>query len=74
MFNYVPMYMKLFTFNYIICLSRYKVGDRLSPENEKVILERLLPYHPAYDTKIGCGVESIMVTKLNPTTFILWAL
>lgn len=40
---------------------RYKNGDRLTPEHQKVIVERLLPYHPTYETKIGCGVESIMV-------------
>ncbi|PON39794.1 Protein DCL [Parasponia andersonii] len=45
----------------IIHSGKYKIGDRLSPEHEKVILERLLPYHPAYETKIGCGVESLMV-------------
>lgn len=42
-------------------LCRYKNGDRLSPEHQKTIVERLLPYHPTYETKIGCGVESIMV-------------
>ncbi|GMN30114.1 hypothetical protein TIFTF001_002695 [Ficus carica] len=40
---------------------KYKIGDRLSPEYQTIILERLLPYHPAYDAKIGCGVESITV-------------
>ncbi|KAL5557008.1 hypothetical protein UlMin_039244 [Ulmus minor] len=40
---------------------KYKNGEKLTPEHQKIILERLLPYHPEYETKIGCGVESIMV-------------
>ncbi|KAH7520175.1 protein DCL homolog, chloroplastic [Ziziphus jujuba] len=45
----------------ILHSGKYKNGDRLGPEHEKTILERLLPYHPSYETKIGCGVESIMI-------------
>ncbi|KAL6912076.1 hypothetical protein ACP4OV_000881 [Aristida adscensionis] len=37
----------------------YESGDRLSPEHEKAILERLLPYHPEYEKKIGCGIDYI---------------
>ncbi|KAF4358405.1 hypothetical protein F8388_018269, partial [Cannabis sativa] len=40
--------------------SIYKIGDKLSDEHENVILEKLLPFHPAYEIKIGCGVQSIM--------------
>jgi len=40
---------------------RYESGGRLSPEHEKAILERLLPYHPEYDKKIGCGIDYITV-------------
>eukprot|EP01018_Ginkgo_biloba_P031442 Gb_04575 [translate_table: standard] len=40
---------------------RYKSGERLSPEDEKVILEKLLPYHPDLERKIGCGVDFISV-------------
>ncbi|CAA6664960.1 unnamed protein product [Spirodela intermedia] len=36
-------------------------GDRLSPEHEKMILERLLPYHPEFEIKIGCGVDFITI-------------
>ncbi|RLM80232.1 hypothetical protein C2845_PM12G28050 [Panicum miliaceum] len=39
----------------------YESGDRLSPEHEKAILERLLPYHPQYEKKIGCGIDYITV-------------
>ncbi|XP_022772195.1 protein DCL homolog, chloroplastic [Durio zibethinus] len=40
---------------------KYRSGDRLSPEHEKAILERLLPYHPESEKKIGCGVDYITV-------------
>uniref|UniRef100_A0A0E0CRW9 Protein DCL, chloroplastic n=1 Tax=Oryza meridionalis TaxID=40149 RepID=A0A0E0CRW9_9ORYZ len=40
---------------------RYENGDRLSPEHEKAILERLLPYHPQYEKKIGCGIDYLTV-------------
>ncbi|KAL5549806.1 hypothetical protein UlMin_005037 [Ulmus minor] len=39
---------------------KYKNGEKLTPHHQKIILERLLPYHPEYEKKIGCGVESIM--------------
>ncbi|KAF5201264.1 Dcl-like protein [Thalictrum thalictroides] len=40
---------------------KYGSGDRLSPDHEKTILERLLPYHPDFERKIGCGVDYIKV-------------
>ncbi|CAH9091423.1 unnamed protein product [Cuscuta europaea] len=40
---------------------RYEVGDRLSFEHEKILLERFLPYHPEYEKKIGCGVNYITI-------------
>lgn len=43
---------------------RYESGDRLSPEHEKTILERLLPFHPEFEKKIGCGVNYITVFSL----------
>uniref|UniRef100_A0A7N0VJS2 DCL protein n=1 Tax=Kalanchoe fedtschenkoi TaxID=63787 RepID=A0A7N0VJS2_KALFE len=45
----------------ILHSNKYKSGDRLSPENEKTILERLLPYHPEYEKKIGCGIDYLTV-------------
>lgn len=45
----------------ILHSDRYRSGDRLSPEHERTILERLLPYHPAYEKKIGCGVDYITI-------------
>ncbi|KAK1395795.1 protein DCL-like [Heracleum sosnowskyi] len=40
---------------------KYESGDRLSPEHEKTILERLLPYHPECEKKIGSGVDYITI-------------
>lgn len=42
---------------------RYMDGARLSAEDEKVVVERLLAYHPQSEDKIGCGLESIMVSS-----------
>lgn len=40
---------------------RYQCGDKLSPEHQKAILERVLIYHPEYEKKIGCGVDYITI-------------
>ncbi|XP_065881345.1 protein DCL homolog, chloroplastic [Euphorbia lathyris] len=45
----------------ILHSGKYENGDRLSPEHEVTILERLLPYHPEFKKKIGCGVDYITV-------------
>ncbi|XP_010263539.1 PREDICTED: protein DCL, chloroplastic [Nelumbo nucifera] len=45
----------------ILHSGKYGSGDRLSPEHEKTILDRLLPYHPQYEKKIGCGINYITV-------------
>ncbi|AQK56381.1 Protein DCL, chloroplastic-like [Zea mays] len=45
----------------ILHSGKYESGDRLCPEHEKAILERLLPYHPQYNEKIGCGIDYITV-------------
>lgn len=37
-------------------------GARLNEEDEKAIVEKLLAYHPHSEDKIGCGLESIMVS------------
>lgn len=39
----------------------YQSGERLIPEHETTILEKLLPYHPELEEKIGCGVDFITV-------------
>ncbi|XP_058783155.1 protein DCL, chloroplastic-like [Vicia villosa] len=39
----------------------YEYGDRLNQEHEKIILEKLIPFHPESDKKIGCGVDYITI-------------
>ncbi|KAI3777406.1 hypothetical protein L1987_47206 [Smallanthus sonchifolius] len=45
----------------ILHSSKYASGERLSPEHERTILERLLPHHPESAKKIGCGISYITV-------------
>ncbi|XP_058097160.1 protein DCL, chloroplastic [Magnolia sinica] len=45
----------------ILHSGKYESGDRLSPEHEKTILERILPHHPEFEKKIGCGIDYITV-------------
>ncbi|GAA0149593.1 hypothetical protein Leryth_014531 [Lithospermum erythrorhizon] len=45
----------------ILHSGKYKSGDRLTPEHERTILERLLPHHPDWKNKIGGGVDYITV-------------
>ncbi|CAI9115736.1 OLC1v1016722C1 [Oldenlandia corymbosa var. corymbosa] len=46
----------------ILHSGKYKSGDRLSTEHERTIVERLLPYHPEYELKIGSGIDYITVS------------
>ncbi|KAF7817495.1 protein DCL, chloroplastic [Senna tora] len=39
----------------------YASGDRLSPEHENTILEKLLPFHPDFERKRGCGIDYITI-------------
>ena len=34
----------------------------LSPDDEKVIVEKVLAHHPRSEDKIGCGLDAIMVS------------
>lgn len=45
----------------ILHSGKYAIGDRLSPEHQRTILQRLLPYHPECEKKIGPGVDYITV-------------
>lgn len=40
---------------------KYESEDRLIPEHEKTIRDRLLPYHPEYEKKIGPGIDYIKI-------------
>ncbi|XP_027904866.1 protein DCL, chloroplastic [Vigna unguiculata] len=45
----------------ILHSGQYESGDRLSEEHEKTIIEKLLPFHPEFEQKIGCGVDYITI-------------
>lgn len=42
-------------------ITRYLDGECLTAEDEKIVVDRLLAYHPHSEDKIGCGLDSIMV-------------
>nr|GEX32438.1 protein DCL, chloroplastic [Tanacetum cinerariifolium] len=46
----------------ILHSSRYKNGERLTSA-EKMVVEKLLAYHPHSEEKIGCGIDYIMVDR-----------
>jgi len=47
------------------CCGRYESGNRLSPDHERTIVDRLLAYHPDCDSKIGCGIDYITVISFT---------
>ncbi|XP_051194545.1 protein DCL homolog, chloroplastic [Lolium perenne] len=47
----------------IIHSGRYGDGGFLSPDDEKVIVEKVLAHHPRSEDKIGCGLDAILVDK-----------
>ncbi|KAE8685732.1 F-box protein [Hibiscus syriacus] len=47
----------------ILHSNRYMDGEQLTVADEKVLVERLLRYHPKSEDKIGCGLDSIMVDR-----------
>ncbi|KAM0849922.1 hypothetical protein ACQ4PT_053415 [Festuca glaucescens] len=47
----------------ILHSGRYEDGGLLCPDDEKVIVEKVLAHHPRLEDKIGCGLEAIMVDK-----------
>lgn len=52
-------------FDLVMCsifCARYMDGGRLTVEDEKLVVEKLLAYHPHSEDKMGCGLESIMVS------------
>lgn len=59
------------TFTDLAYYCRYESGDRLSPEHERTILERVLPNHPECEKKIGTGVDYVTVSLSLPETFFL---
>jgi hypothetical protein len=49
----------------ILHSGKYESGDRLSPEHQKTVLERLLPFHPEAKKKIGSGIDYITVSSVS---------
>ncbi|XP_057974196.1 protein DCL homolog, chloroplastic [Malania oleifera] len=47
----------------ILHSKRYWAGERLTAEDEKAVVEKLLAYHPHSEDKIGCGLDSIVVGR-----------
>ncbi|KAK8914555.1 hypothetical protein KSP39_PZI023548 [Platanthera zijinensis] len=47
----------------ILHSDRYMDGERLSTEDEKEVIEKLLAYHPHSVDKIGSGLDSVMVDR-----------
>ncbi|CAN8277981.1 unnamed protein product [Cochlearia groenlandica] len=47
----------------ILHSDRYLDGERLDFDDEKIIIEKLLAYHPYSNDKIGCGLDFIMVDR-----------
>uniref|UniRef100_A0A1J3I6G6 Protein DCL, chloroplastic n=1 Tax=Noccaea caerulescens TaxID=107243 RepID=A0A1J3I6G6_NOCCA len=47
----------------ILHSDRYLDGERLEFEDEKIVIEKLLAYHPYSKDKIGCGLDFIMVDR-----------
>ncbi|XP_004292815.1 PREDICTED: protein DCL, chloroplastic-like [Fragaria vesca subsp. vesca] len=45
----------------ILHSGKYESGDRLSPEHQKTVLERLLPFHPEVAKKIGCDIDYVTI-------------
>ncbi|XP_057861419.2 DNA-directed RNA polymerase V subunit 1 isoform X1 [Cryptomeria japonica] len=45
----------------ILHYGRYNSGDRLWPEDEREVLEKVLIHHPEAEAKMGCGVDFIVV-------------
>ncbi|XP_031267264.1 protein DCL homolog, chloroplastic-like [Pistacia vera] len=45
----------------ILHSGKYESGSRLSPEHERTILDKLLPYHPEFQKKIGSGIDYITI-------------
>ncbi|XP_040944464.1 uncharacterized protein [Gossypium hirsutum] len=46
----------------ILHSNRNKDGERLTVADEEAVVEMLLRYHPHSEDKIGCGLDSIMVS------------
>ncbi|KAJ0820193.1 hypothetical protein HanPSC8_Chr16g0704991 [Helianthus annuus] len=48
---------------HILHSDRYMDGEQLTSTDQKMVVDKLLPYHPHSEDKIGCGIDSIMVDR-----------
>ncbi|XP_022015694.1 uncharacterized protein LOC110915324 isoform X1 [Helianthus annuus] len=48
---------------YIPTEVRYMDGEQLTSTDQKMVVDKLLAYHPHSEDKIGCGIDSIMVDR-----------
>ncbi|XP_076955109.1 protein DCL homolog, chloroplastic-like [Bidens hawaiensis] len=48
---------------HILHSDRYMDGQQLTSTDEKMVVQKLLAYHPHSEDKIGCGIDSIMVDR-----------
>ncbi|XP_054791964.1 protein DCL homolog, chloroplastic-like [Prosopis cineraria] len=48
---------------HILQSPRYMDGERLTVGDEKAVVDKLLAYHPRFQDKVGCGLQSIMVDR-----------
>ncbi|KAL9449386.1 hypothetical protein AB3S75_011335 [Citrus x aurantiifolia] len=53
----------LFLAKEILHSRRYMDGERLTADDERAVVEKLLAYHPHSEDKIGCGLDAIMVDR-----------
>ncbi|KAL8230934.1 hypothetical protein R6Q57_000712 [Mikania cordata] len=47
----------------ILHSDRYMDGHQLTSNDVKIVVEKVLAYHPHSEDKIGCGLDSIMVDR-----------
>ncbi|CAN1191958.1 Protein DCL, chloroplastic [Linum perenne] len=45
----------------ILHSGKYGIGEKLCPDHERIIVDKLLRYHPKCAEKIGCGIDYITV-------------
>uniref|UniRef100_A0A251RXS9 Uncharacterized protein n=2 Tax=Helianthus annuus TaxID=4232 RepID=A0A251RXS9_HELAN len=48
---------------HILHSDRYMDGEQLTSTDQKMVVDKLLAYHPHSEDKIGCGIDSIMVDR-----------
>jgi len=69
-FNKLRLFFFIDLWNLILC-ARYMDGGTLTLEDEKAVVEKLLAYHPHSEDKIGCGLESIMVSTYGISAYYI---